>query len=78
MYRFLFLFFFYFYFSVPLLEVKIEKESRAVSANKPQQVTCRAVGSSPPPHISWWKAGSRLQANHETVNFKVWTVTLIS
>jgi hypothetical protein len=63
---------------VPLLEVKIEKESRAVSANKPQQVTCRAVGSSPPPHISWWKAGSRLQASHETVNFKVWTVILIS
>lgn len=52
---------------VPLLEVKIEKESRAVSANKPQQVTCRAVGSSPPPRISWWKAGARLQASHETV-----------
>ena len=52
---------------VPLLEVKIEKEGRAVSANKPQQVTCRAVGSSPPPHISWWKAGARLQASHETV-----------
>ncbi|XP_046444529.1 synaptogenesis protein syg-2-like isoform X3 [Daphnia pulex] len=53
---------------LPLLEVKIEKESRAVSANKPQQVTCRAVGSSPPPHISWWKAGSRLQASHETTS----------
>ena len=52
---------------MPLLEVKIEKDSRAVSANKPQQVTCRAVGSSPPPHISWWKAGARLQASHETV-----------
>ncbi|KZS10656.1 putative Nephrin [Daphnia magna] len=54
--------------SVPLLEVKIEKESRAVSANKPQQVTCRAVGSSPPPRISWWKAGARLQASHETTS----------
>lgn len=54
-------------FSVPLLEVKIEKESRAVSANKPQQVTCRAMGSSPPPRVSWWKAGARLQASHETV-----------
>lgn len=55
---------------MPLLEVKIEKESRAVSANKPQQVTCRAIGSSPPPHISWWKAGTRLQATHETVRGK--------
>ncbi|XP_045033828.1 hemicentin-1 isoform X1 [Daphnia magna] len=53
---------------MPLLEVKIEKESRAVSANKPQQVTCRAVGSSPPPRISWWKAGARLQASHETTS----------
>ena len=54
--------------AVPLLSVKIERnENRGVSANKPQQVTCRAVGSSPPPRISWWKAGTRLQASHETV-----------
>lgn len=53
---------------VPLLEVKIEKEGRAVSANKPQTVTCRAVGSSPAPRITWWKSGVRLQASHESVS----------
>ena len=52
---------------MPLLEVKMEKEGKSVSANKAQQVTCRAVGSSPQPRISWWKAGARLQATHETV-----------
>ena len=52
---------------VPLLEVKIEKESRFISANKPQLIMCRAVGSSPPPRISWWKAGSHLQTTQQTV-----------
>lgn len=53
--------------SVPLLEVKIERESRSISANKPQLIACRAVGSSPPPRISWWKAGSGLQIAQQTV-----------
>ena len=63
---------------MPLLEVRIEKEkSRAVSAGKVHQVTCRAIGSSPPARISWWKAGERLQATHETVrNIRIQTATI--
>ena len=57
----------FFFYTVPLLAVVIEHGKGGVSANKLRQVTCRAFGSSPRPRLTWWKAGVRLQASHESV-----------
>lgn len=38
---------------VPPLEVQIEEKKRALSAQKPVELVCRAGGSRPPANITW-------------------------
>ncbi|XP_054258090.1 hemicentin-1-like isoform X2 [Macrosteles quadrilineatus] len=47
------------------ISVQLEGENVAMSANQSYEISCRAVGSRPPPVISWWKGSVALRNTRE-------------
>ncbi|KAG8330286.1 hypothetical protein J6590_066952 [Homalodisca vitripennis] len=52
------------------VSVHLEGENMAMSANQSYDLSCRAVGSRPPPVISWWKGSVALRNTREKTRKK--------
>lgn len=55
-------------FAVPPLEVHIEEKKRALSAQKPVELVCRAAGSRPPANITWTIGHLPLKGTKEKIS----------
>ena len=56
------------FLSVPPLEVHIEEKKRALSAQKPVELVCRAAGSRPPANITWTIGHLPLKGTKEKIS----------
>ncbi|GFQ79605.1 uncharacterized protein TNCT_155301 [Trichonephila clavata] len=56
------------YPSVPPVEVQIEEKKRALSAQKPVELVCRAGGSRPPANITWFIGNQPLKGTKEKIS----------
>lgn len=54
--------------AVPPLEVHIEEKKRALSAQKPVELVCRAAGSRPPANITWTIGHLPLKGTKEKIS----------
>ncbi|GFV36493.1 uncharacterized protein TNCV_2260121 [Trichonephila clavipes] len=53
---------------VPPVEVQIEEKKRALSAQKPVELVCRAGGSRPPANITWFIGNQPLKGTKEKIS----------
>ncbi|GIX95825.1 uncharacterized protein CDAR_289271 [Caerostris darwini] len=53
---------------VPPVEVQIEEKRRALSAQKPVELVCRAGGSRPPANITWFIGNQPLKGTKEKIS----------
>jgi len=58
-------------FTVKPLWVRIQGESRPLSAGKTYEIGCEVVGARPSPTITWSKGNMILRNARETVQFKI-------
>ncbi|GIX98349.1 uncharacterized protein CEXT_775651 [Caerostris extrusa] len=53
---------------IPPVEVQIEEKRRALSAQKPVELVCRAGGSGPPANITWFIGNQPLKGTKEKIS----------